>query len=180
MPIERHKNGSKQSICYNFSNSLQYSTRENLMGAKKLKFETNTTQDELKEIYNFNVEAFADSQDFAWTEENLANEVKNGWKIISAKIDEDIVCALFMKKEEANLLTKNTPIKINHQGNGHSHTIKEFYEEYAKDNQLKSVYNYCPDDNFRMISLNEGHEYIRTGKTLDGNKKMIEWVKKLG
>ena len=30
-----------------------------------------SSTDEIKDIYNFNVAAFADSQDFSWTEENI-------------------------------------------------------------------------------------------------------------
>ena len=58
-------------------------------------------------------------------------------------------------------------------------TFKDFYEEFAKDKGIKTVINYCPDDNFRMISLNEGHDYEKTGNTLKNTTNMIEWVKKL-
>ena len=134
---------------------------------------------EVGEIYNFNVIAFADSQDFAWTEENIKNEIKAGWSLYSVLVEKEIICALFLKKDVKTLLTKNTPIKINHQGKGFSHNIKEFYEKYAKDNGLTIVRNYCPEDNFRMISLNEGHDYEKTGSCLKGNANLIEWEKKL-
>jgi len=150
-----------------------------LMNSKKISFIPSKSKDELKEIVNFNVQAFADSHDFAWTENNVKNELASGWEVFSVKIDKDIICALFVKKDGENLLTKNTPLKMNYQGQGYSHIIKEFYEEYAKENKLGSVYNYCPVDNFRMISLNEGHDYHKTGETLGSNTNMIEWNKKL-
>ncbi len=147
------------------------------MAEKKISFELANKKKEIEEIYNFNVKAFADSHDFLWTKENISKEIKIGWDLYSVRIDNDIICAIFMKSENNSLLTKNTPIKINYQGNGYSHIIKNFYEEYARDNKVSSVYNYCPIDDFRMISLNEGHDYSKTGKTLGGNEKMIEWKK---
>lgn len=133
----------------------------------------------LNDIYNFNVQVFAGSQDFEWTKDNLKNEMKDGWDIFSVNIDKDIICALFVKNDKDKLLTKNTPIKMNFQGNGFSHIIKDFYEDYAKEYGITTVINYCPDDNFRMISLNEGHGYKRTGNTLKNASNMIEWVKEL-
>ncbi|MAX65956.1 MAG: hypothetical protein QF441_01830 [Bacteriovoracaceae bacterium] len=147
------------------------------MTDKKIDFTPSKSEKEIKEIYNFNVEAFADSHDFAWTKENIKKEIKSGWVLYSGQCENEIVCAIFMKLKADALLTKNTPIKINFQGNGFSHKIKDFYEEYAKDNNVHKIYNYCPVDNFRMIALNEGHDYEKTGKTLVGNNNMIEWVK---
>jgi hypothetical protein len=147
--------------------------------ASNLKFEASNTQEQIKAVFNFNTEAFTDTQDFTWTKENIEEQINSGWDLVSVKSGKEIVCALFIKKDKKALLTKNTPIKINHQGNGYSHLIKEYYENYAKDNGLGEVYNYCPADNFRMISLNEGHDYAKTGKSLENNSNMIEWVKKI-
>jgi hypothetical protein len=147
------------------------------MTTKNLHFIHSTSKDQIEQIYNFNVQAFTDSHDFNWTKENIQNEIKAGWNLYSVQIDNDIVCALFLKEEANTLFTKNTPIKINYQGNGFSHLIKEFYEDYANSNNLQRVVNYCPIDNFRMISLNEGHDYTKTGQTLGGNDQMLEWEK---
>lgn len=122
---------------------------------QKFTFKKIKSDSEIHDIYNFNVTAFADSHDFAWTSENIKNELDNGWSLYALKADDDIVCAMFVKNETDKLLTKNTPIKMNYQGQGHSHSIKDFYEDLAADAGLKFVYNYCPADNFRMISLNE-------------------------
>jgi hypothetical protein len=149
------------------------------MTTKKINFIPSSTADEIEQIYNFNVKAFADSQDFLWTPENIKSEIEAGWNLYSVRIDDDIICALFIKEEDKALYTKNTPIKLNYQGNGFSHIIKEFYEEYAVDNNLEKLVNYCPDDNFRMISLNEGHDYTKTGRTVDGKEHMLEWEKSL-
>lgn len=148
------------------------------MSEKELLISPSKTEKEITEIYNFNVKAFAEMEDFSWSLENLKKEVKNGWNIYSVTFDGDIVCALFLKHQDNSLLTKNTPIKMNFQGNGFSHIIKDFYEEYAKDNDMSTVYNYCPVDNFRMISLNEGHDYIKTGEKLEGTN-LEEWIKSL-
>ena len=137
------------------------------------------SSEQIKEIYNFDVGAFADSQDFEWTEENIQNEMKAGWEIYSVKVENEVVCALFIKEDGPVLLTKNTPIRLDFQGKGLSHEVKEFYEELAQSKGIKSIYNYCPEDNFRMISLNEGHDYQKTGNTLAGSPQMIEWEKKL-
>lgn len=149
------------------------------MTQKNINFIHSTSPEEIEEIYNFNVIAFADSHDFSWTTENIQKEISEGWNLYSVKIDDDIICALFLKEEGDTLLTKNSPVKINYQGNGFSHIIKEFYEDYAESKKLSKVINYCPVDNFRMISLNEGHDYTKTGKSLGGNTEMLEWVKTL-
>ncbi|MBT4790699.1 MAG: hypothetical protein HON90_03945 [Halobacteriovoraceae bacterium] len=149
------------------------------MSETKIKFIPSSSNNELNEIYNFNTIAFADSQDFAWSKENIKKEIKSGWEVISVKIENDIICALFLKEEQDCLLTKNTPIKLNYQGQGLSHIIKDYYEDYAKSKSLTGVLNYCPADNFRMIALNESHGYTKTGRNLDGNNSMIEWEKNL-
>lgn len=142
-----------------------------------IKFVPGKSEQQLNEIYNFNVKAFADFQDFPWTKENIKKEIKSGWSPYSVKIGKEIVCVLFTKQEDEKLFTKNTPIKIDFQGQGVSHKIKDFYEELADDFNVKEIVNYCPDDNFRMISLNEGHNYKKTGKMLGSNNNIIEWVK---
>jgi predicted GNAT family acetyltransferase len=145
----------------------------------KLSFQPGESSQDISEIYNFNVKAFADAQDFNWSEESIKQEMKDGWILYSARFQKDIVAALFLKVDGDKLLTKNTPIKLTHQGNGFSHIIKEFYEQFAKDNSLNKIINYCAADNFRMISLNEGHDYKKTGRTTGPNNDMIEWEKEL-
>lgn len=149
------------------------------MDYKNLKFSERTTPGEIDEIYNFNVTAFADTQDFVWSKENIKKEVNGGWKLYSVNSGKEIICALFIKSEKERLLTKNTPIKLPFQGNGYSHVIKEFYENIANKNGVNAVINYCPRDNFRMISLNEGHDYEKTGKSFPGNDDIIEWKKNI-
>jgi hypothetical protein len=107
------------------------------MTEKKLSFLETKTEKQLNEIYNFNMQVFADSHDFAWTKDNIKNEIDNGWNLYSVRIDDDIVCCLFVKNDNKTLLTKNTPIKLNYQGQGFSHLIKEFYEEYANEQKLE-------------------------------------------
>ena len=130
--------------------------------SKDLKFVPSQTKEEIKAVYNFNTEAFTELKE--WSQQSIEGQIKAGWQLVSVKSGEEI--------------TKNTPIKINHQGNGYSHAIKDFYETYAKENGLSEVYNYTPRDNFRMISLNEGHDYSKTGNSLDDGA-LIEWIKKI-
>lgn len=147
--------------------------------AENLKFRKSESDQEIKEIFNFNSKAFADSQDFTWSEENIKKEIKEGWKLYSVNFEDDIAAALFIKQKDGVLYTKNTPIKLIYQGNGFSHRIKDFYEDFARKNNLNKIINYCPFDNFRMISLNEGHDYHKTGKTHGPHDEMLEWEKDL-
>ncbi|MCO4753450.1 MAG: hypothetical protein KC478_03160 [Bacteriovoracaceae bacterium] len=147
--------------------------------AQYLEFKKSESDQEIKDIFNFNAKAFAESQDFTWSEDNIKKEIKEGWKLYSVSYDDDIVAALFLKKDDGTLLTKNTPIKLIYQGNGFSHKIKDFYEKVAKENSMKRIVNYCPSDNFRMISLNEGHDYTKTGKTFGPHDEILEWEKHL-
>jgi predicted GNAT family acetyltransferase len=145
----------------------------------KLVFKPSKTKQEIASIYNFNVNAFADMKDFDWSEQNIKKEIADGWQLFSVEFDGDIVAAAFIKESDQALLTKNTPIKMDYQGNGFSHRIKDFYEQYAREHGIKTIVNYCPNDNFRMISLNEGHHYEKTGNFLGKNKEILEWRKTL-
>jgi hypothetical protein len=149
------------------------------MEVRELIFRMAQSQQEVEDIYNFNVNAFADAQDFDWSIDNIKKELKDNWKLYSVSFDKDIIAALFIKIDGDALFTKNTPIKMPYQGNGFSHKIKEFYEDEALNLGLNKVVNLCTADNFRMISLNEGHNYQRTGRTFGKNNEIIEWEKKL-
>lgn len=144
-----------------------------------LVFQESISDEQIQDIYNFNIHAFADTQDFEWSIESIKKEIREGWTLLSVRYEKDIVAAVFVKIDNKVLFTKNTPIKIEYQGNGFSHLIKEFYEEYAGDNGANKIVNYCPDDNFRMISLNEGHDYNKTGNILGSNSNILEWEKVL-
>lgn len=145
--------------------------------ALKLKFIKSSTNEDINNIYNFNVQAFADSATADWSESTIKDEIKNGWNLYSVQYEGDIVAAVFMKEDQKLLLTKNTPIKMEFQGNGFSHRIKDFYEEYASDKGIETILNYCPMDSFRLISLNERHNYEKTGNVFADD--IIEWKKDL-
>ena len=146
---------------------------------KPLVFKEAKKEEDVVNLSRFDIQAFTDTQDFSWTLDNIKKEVKTGWKLFSVMTDNEIVAAVLMRKEDDTLFTKNTPIKMAFQGNGFSHQIKHFYEEEAKKHQIHRVVNYCPVDNFRMIALNESHEYKRTGNAFGVNNNIIEWVKVL-
>lgn len=145
------------------------------MADKKLVFTPGKNKQEINRIFNFDANAFANAQDFDWTEENIKKEIQDGWQLYSVDYEGDVVAAIFMKANKDTLYTKNTPIKLNYQGNGFSHQIKEYYEKIANEKGLHRIVNYCKADNFRMISLNEGHNYKKTERKLDDN--IIEWEK---
>lgn len=144
-----------------------------------LKFKLNKSLNEIKEVYNHNVSAFSDTQDFDWTIDSIKKEVDKGWKLYSALEQDQIIAAMFVKEDSTAhaLYTKNTPIRMEFRGKGYSHEIKDFYEELAKEEGLKKVVNYCSQDNFRMVSLNERHGYKTTGNKIEGNSVLVEWAK---
>lgn len=149
------------------------------MNQPELTFSAPVSEEDLIKIYNYNVEVFTDTPDFNWTIEALKEEIKQGWKLYSVSSGEQIIAVVFMKQSPGVLLTKATPIKLEFQGHGYSHKIKEYFENIAKKQKLKKIFNYCRKDNFRMISLNETHGYARTGKVITEDKNLIEWEKNL-
>ena len=120
-----------------------------------------TAASSFEEIEKFNVDAFTDTPGVDFKKSSLKKLLKDDWKIFVLSHQEEIVSVLFIKKDPDRLLTKNTPIKMSYQGNGLSHLIKEFYEEYASEEKIGEIIHYCPIDNFRMISLNEKHGYAK-------------------
>lgn len=145
----------------------------------KLTFKKAKTEKDIREIFEHNIDAFSDSPDFKWTFDEIKKEVADGWELYSLIDEGEIVAAVFYKVEDGSLLTKNTAIKLDHQGVGLSHSIKEFFEKVARDKKLKNIYHYCRIDNFRMYSLNESHQYKKTPRKLGPEGLVVEWVKSL-
>ena len=148
------------------------------MSEKNLEFKQIKSDKDIRRIHEFNVKAFSD-EDLSWTYENLKKYIANGWDLYTANYKSDTVAALFIKQEEGALHTRNTSIGVDFQGNGFSHMIKDYFEDLAYERKLNSVINYCPFDNFRMISLNERHHYTKTGNKYGKNNEIIEWEKKI-
>ncbi len=145
----------------------------------KLSITKTKSKNDIEDIYKHNTSAFTDNAEIDWSLDSLLETSDEGWDIYSASCDDNIVAALFVKKGPDTLITKNTPIRIEFQGNGFSHMIKEFYEEEAKKRGLDRLLNYCSSSNFRMMSLNEGHNYKKTGRTVGDSGEIIEWEKVL-
>jgi hypothetical protein len=143
-----------------------------------LTFTKASKESEYKDIYDHNLDAFTDTPDFKWTLDEIKKEVKDGWQLFSVRAGDDIVSAVFIKKDKDFLLSKNTAIKMSYQGSGFSHQIKEFIEKKAKELKVKEIYHYCRIDNFRMYSLNESHSYKKTNTKLEDGQ-IVEWVKKI-
>ena len=134
---------------------------------------------EIKDIYDYTTDAFSDTPDFKWDLDGIEQEVKDGWTLCGVKNkDQEIVAALFYRLKNKKLMTKNTGLKIDHQGSGYSHAIKEFFETTAKELKAKSIVHYCRIDNFRMYSLNESHGYTKTGTDSD-DEQIVMWEKNL-
>ncbi len=145
------------------------------MSDDTLTFKEVKKEDEIVDVSKFDIQAFTDFQGQPWTLESIKREMRDGWKLLSVACGDEIVAAVFLKKDADTLYTKNTPIKLAFQGNGFSHRIKDFYEKEAGRLGIQRVVNYCPVDNFRMIALNESHGYRKTGKTSGG--VVVEWEK---
>lgn len=145
----------------------------------KLNFKKAKSEKDVQSIFDYNIDAFSDSPDFKWTLDEIKKEVADGWELYSLWHEDEIVAAVFYKVEGDSLLTKNTAIKIDHQGAGLSHTIKEFFEKVAREKKLKRIFHYCRIDNFRMYSLNESHQYKKTPKKFGPDGLVVEWVKTL-
>ena len=143
----------------------------------RLKFQRAKTEKEIRAIYDYNIDAFSDSPDFKWTLEEIKKEVSEDWQLFSMTLDGEIIAALFYKIEKDSLLTKNTAIKVTHQGSGYSHKMKEFFEKVARENNLKKIFHYCRIDNFRTYSLNESHKYKKTPNKYGPDELVVEWVK---
>lgn len=147
-----------------------------------LTFRPAKNSDDYQEILDYSIDAFSESPDFDWDLDSLKAEVKDGWKIKAVLAGKEIIAAILYKLEKEgkhkSLLTKNTAIKFNHQGSGHSHSIKEHLEEVAKELGANKVKHYCRIDNFRAYSLNESHGYKKTPNTLE-NGLIVEWEKSL-
>ncbi len=145
----------------------------------KVSFKKAKTEKDIKSILDYNIDAFSDSPDFKWTFEEIKKEVADGWELFSLNLDAEVLAAVFYKVEDDSLLTKNTAIKITHQGSGFSHAIKEFFEKVAREKGLKKIIHYCRIDNFRMYSLNESHGYKKTPRKLGPDGQVVEWMKTL-
>ena len=145
----------------------------------KLKFQRAQSETDVQNVYEYNIDAFSESPDFNWNLDEIKKEIASGWDLYSANINDEVIAAVFLKKDRATLYSKTTSIKINFQGSGYSHKIKEFIEESAVKLKAKEIVNFCGIDNFRMYSLNESHGYTKTGRKLGNNGQVVEWVKEI-
>ena len=145
----------------------------------ELSFVRSEKQEDLKAIFDHNTDAFSDSPDFHWGLQEIKNEIKNNWELYKVSYGEEIIAALFISEIEDILYTKNTGLKMEHQGSGFSHEIKEFYERLASERSLVKIIHYCRIDNFRMYSLNESHGYTKLKGAVDEEGLVVQWSKDL-
>ncbi len=125
------------------------------------------------------MEAFSAGPLIIWNEQSVKKEIAEGWEFFAVSFNEDIVAGLFIKNEGEQLLTKNTPLNIQYQGNAFSHRIKDFYEQIAGDKNCIEVINYCGSDHFRTIGLNESHGYVLKEKAETQGYEVQTWSKKI-
>lgn len=145
----------------------------------ELTFKKVDTEDQIQEVYDYNIDAFSDTPDFKWTLEDIRQEMAEGWELMAVYLADEIIAAVFYKVEKDSLLTKNTAVKMNYQGSGYSHKIKDYIELLAKKKKVKKIIHYCRIDNFRMYSLNESHGFEKTGRTYGDDVQVVEWSKKI-
>ncbi len=145
----------------------------------KLNIELCNTEEHLKRVYDYDADVFAEAGDFEWSLKNLKKEQKDGWDIYSVtmKTEKEIIAALFLKKEDDKLLTKNTSVKMSHKGMGVSHKIKEFFENRAREQKYSAIVHFCAVDNFRNIGLNESYGYDKVDTRKNG--EVLQWEKKI-
>jgi predicted GNAT family acetyltransferase len=142
-----------------------------------LAFNKCKNKNDLRDVYRYDADAFAETSDFEWSIASLEKEQAEGWDIYSVSVDSEIIAACFLKNDGKTLHTKNTSVKISYQGQGVSHLIKEFYEKCAREQKAKEIINYCAVDNFRNIALNESHGYSKLPG--DKNSEIVLWKKKI-
>jgi RimJ/RimL family protein N-acetyltransferase len=146
----------------------------------KLYFKHCTDSKDLRDVYNYEVDVFAEAGDFLWSLEALEDEINRGWKIYAVRCDEsgdEIISVLFVKLKQGDYFTKNTSLKLNFQGKGISHSIKEFFEMMALKTKAKNIVHFCAVDNFRSIALNESHGYLKIDCIKNG--EILKWKKAL-
>jgi predicted GNAT family acetyltransferase len=137
------------------------------------------SEEDIQKVYDYNIDAFSDSPDFKWSVDELKREMEEGWELVAVYNNDEVVAAVFYKVEGYTLLTKNTAIKVGHQGGGISHDIKDYLESVAREKKLKEIIHYCRIDNFRMYSLNESHGFEKTHNAYGDKGQVVEWVKSL-
>ena len=116
----------------------------------KLRFELAKNAKDIKNIYEYNVDAFSESPDFNWNLDEICKEIDDGWDLYAAYLGKEIIAAVFLKNDKTSLLSKTTSVKLNYQGSGYSHKIKEFIEESAKDLKVKQIFNF-PHSKFSIF-----------------------------
>ena len=145
-----------------------------------LNFHEVKNQDEFDQIIRYDQSAFSTGVGFEWSLKGLELEKKRGWKIIGVFNNEIVVASVLAKKEGKTLLTKTSPVKLDFQGNGFSHQIKDYLEDYAKKNKCLSIRHFCRSDDFRGISLNETHGYKKVNFPENDDENISLWEKTLG
>ncbi len=143
---------------------------------RSINFRQVDDEKEIRAVFDYNIDAFSDTPDFHWGIGEIKEELKHGWELHAVLLGEEVIAAVFLKLENAILLSKNTAIKMLYQGSGFSHQIKAFVESKAKEMKARKIIHYCRIDNFRMYSLNEGHGYKKTNKK-QPDEQVVEWVK---
>ena len=142
-----------------------------------VEFKLVKTKNDLNQVYNYNMSAFLDSDEFPWSLQWLEAQKREGQDIYQVKYEREVVAILFIQITPKSLLTRQTPLKFNFQGIGLSHEIKKYIERLARKSRKKDIFNYCAIDNFRMAALNESHNYKKTGK--NRNPTIVEWHKSI-
>ena len=144
---------------------------------KEIKFVKTQSAKDVKEVFDFNIDAFSDSPDFKWTLEDIKKELKDDWNLFSVNLGNEVIGAAFYKFEKKILYCKNTSIKMFYHGSGYSHCVMSFFDSVALELKASKIVHYCSIDNFRQYSLNESNGLKKTSNKLGVNGHTTEWVK---
>ncbi|MFZ8933017.1 MAG: hypothetical protein ACO20H_02290 [Bacteriovoracaceae bacterium] len=149
-----------------------------LIEKNTLSFFAASSEQQIKSVYDYNIDAFTDPPGFDWTVLEIKKQIKDGWDLYAVELNSEVIAAVFLKVDPEGLKTKNTSLKMHLKGSGYNHQIKDFFEFKARELKEKRIYHYCRIDNFRMYSLNESHGYKRTQRS-QVDPHVVEWLKEL-
>ena len=63
-----------------------------------LKFIKASKDKDIKDIFDYSIDAFSDSPDFNWTLEEIKAEVKDGWNLYAVRAEKEVIASIFLKK----------------------------------------------------------------------------------
>ena len=66
----------------------------------KLNFQKAKSNKDIKEVYEYNIDAFSESPDFNWNLKEIQNEVNDGWELYGAHLGDEIIGGCLFKEKQ--------------------------------------------------------------------------------